>query len=181
MNYLKIQNFDTGNAKGLSLIIWVCGCTHFCEECFNQEAWNFKAGHKLTDKKLIEITNALNNSHIKNLIISGGDPLHPKNLYGTLQIIKNTEKIRTALQQNLIIYTGYTLNQLTQRIGEDGKLTSLILNSLTYLIDGRYNKEQKTKKLDYRGSYNQRCWCHNGKEWKDYSNTYFKEKVNYGN
>ena len=53
--------------------------------------------------------------------------------------------------------------------------TILILNNIDYLIDGRYEKEKKTKTLDFRGSTNQRCWKRISDYFVDCSKTYFKE------
>lgn len=53
--------------------------------------------------------------------------------------------------------------------------TILILNNIDYLIDGRYEKEKKTKTLDFRGSINQRCWKRISDYFVDCSKTYFKE------
>lgn len=83
MNIANIINFDSGNARGLSTVVFVSGCTHACPECHNKIAWDFNYGIPL-DKKIDEIRSSLENSHIKNLVISGGDPLHPKNLEGII-------------------------------------------------------------------------------------------------
>ena len=175
MNIGNIIKFDTGNARGLSVVVFVSGCTHHCPMCHNKETWDFDYGTSLDFNKQLEINNALDNSHIRNLVISGGDPLHPNNLEGTLLILVGTKSIRTKREQSVIIYTGYTFEQLQERIKNEGMLKT-ILEEVNLIIDGTYDETKKTKTLDYRGSTNQRCWQHIINEgWIDISDYYFKE------
>lgn len=177
MNIANIINFDSGNARGLSTVVFVSGCTHACPECHNKIAWDFNYGQPL-EERLEEIRSDLKNSHIKNLVISGGDPLHPKNLEGTILLITAVKPIIEEYKQNVILYTGYTLEELYDREGLEKEHTFLILNNIDYLIDGRYDKQKRTKILDYRGSTNQRCWKRITDWFYDYTKFYFKEELN---
>lgn len=174
MNIANIINFDSGNARGLSTVVFVSGCTHACPECHNKIAWDFNYGIPL-DKKIDEIRSSLENSHIKNLVISGGDPLHPKNLEGIILLLTAIKPITQENNQNIILYTGYTFEELQARKDIEKEYTILILNNIDYLIDGRYEKEKKTRTLDFRGSTNQRCWKRISDYFVDCSKTYFKE------
>lgn len=176
MNIGNIINFDSGNARGLSTVVFVSGCTHACPECHNKIAWDFEYGVPLYEK-LDEICSDLSNPHIKNLVISGGDPLHPKNLEGVVLLLTAVIPIIKEYNQNIILYTGYTFKDLQERKGIEEEYTALILQSVDYLIDGPYIKEKKTKKLDYRGSTNQKCWRRGELGWYDYSDFYFKTEV----
>ena len=178
MNIAKIINFDTGNARGLSVVVFVSGCTNGCLQCHNPETWDFSYGEPLTEDVLNEICAAVANPHIKNLVISGGDPLHPDNLEGTYSIINEIFEERQCNGKNIILYTGYTFENLKARALQEDYLT-LILNSINILIDGPYDYNLKTKGLDYRGSTNQRAWQRRVNElgyyFADISNEYFKE------
>lgn len=179
----NIINYDTGNARGLSTVVFVSGCEHHCSECHNPETWDYEYGEELYPHNILKIVNSLNNKHIKNLVISGGDPLSPKNIEGTLLILVGTKGMREKYKQKLIIYTGYTFEQLCERAKDDINLET-IMNEATYIIDGRYNKDLKTKVLDYRGSINQRCWHrhelgYGDIGWMDISDYYFKEGSKY--
>ena len=44
MNYMEIKNYDIANGPGVRVSLFVSGCTHHCEGCFNPESWDFKAG-----------------------------------------------------------------------------------------------------------------------------------------
>ena len=47
MNYMEIRPFDTANGEGVRVSLFVAGCKHHCEGCFNRESWKFNAGKTL--------------------------------------------------------------------------------------------------------------------------------------
>ena len=153
MNYNKIIFYDTGNAKGLSTVLFVQGCTNNCRHCHNPETHNFKGGKPFTNKEIQMILSSFNNNHVKNLVISGGDPCHQNNLIDITELAIRVKNFYPNI--NIIVYTGYTLEELQNRNSETFK--SLEKN-IDYLIDGKYIEEQAVKGIDYRGSYNQRCF-----------------------
>ena len=56
---------------------------------------------------------------------------------------------------NIIMYSGYTLEELTEMSETDAALAEL-LSLVDYLIDGRYEAELRDLTLSFRGSQNQR-------------------------
>ena len=48
MNYGNIITYDTGNAHGISTVLFVSGCTHDCPGCHNKESQDFSYGKKFT-------------------------------------------------------------------------------------------------------------------------------------
>lgn len=60
MNYSKIITYDTSNCKGFSTTIWLSGCPHKCEECFNPELWDCNYGNKFTDETKRKIIDSFN-------------------------------------------------------------------------------------------------------------------------
>ncbi len=44
MNYADIKKVDVANGPGVRVSLFVSGCTHRCEECFNPETWDFSYG-----------------------------------------------------------------------------------------------------------------------------------------
>jgi anaerobic ribonucleoside-triphosphate reductase activating protein len=150
MNYQKINYFDTANARGLSTVLWISGCEHHCEDCFNKETWSFDSGKELTQDKIQEIIESLKNTHIKNFVLSGGDPLHPKNIDDTIKLCRQIYKNVPGI--TIIVYTGYTLKEIW---GKEKYMH--LLSIISILIEGRYDKTKPTKGLDYRGSTNQKA------------------------
>lgn len=175
MNIGNIIKFDSGNARGLSVVVFCSGCHHHCYHCHNPETWDANYGVSLVEK-MDEIRESLNNKHIKNLVLSGGDPFAPENLKGTLYILEETKNIIKENNQEVICYTGYTLKELTER--KDSRLIFEIFKYLDYIIDGKYIEELKTPILDYRGSTNQKCWKKGELGWFDFSDMYFRTKGN---
>lgn len=176
MNYGKIIYYDTANARGLSTVLFVSGCTNNCKGCHNLEAQDFNYGKPFTKEVEDKIIQSLKNSHVKNLVISGGDPLHPNNIEAVTNFCERV-KIETCFDAKIIVYTGY----LMENLWADQKYKKLFA-LIDKLIDGPYIKELATKQLDYRGSRNQRCWnlfttenCLRVKA--DISEWYFKEKT----
>ena len=174
MNYAKIIYFDTANAPGLSTVLFVSGCENYCDGCHNKETWDFNYGKPFTKEEENKIINSLKNPHIKNFVISGGDPCHPKNIETIIKLCKEVRKECPLI--NIVVYTGYTLEEITNRKDNSFEL----LNLINLLIDGKFDKNKPTKQLDYRGSTNQRCiGCIHLFEYltifMDCSQYYFKE------
>ena len=48
MYYAQIRKFDTANGTGIRSSLFVSGCTHCCEGCFNQDYKHFRYGHPWT-------------------------------------------------------------------------------------------------------------------------------------
>lgn len=173
MNYGKIIYYDTANARGLSTVLFVSGCTNKCDGCHNKETWDFNYGQPFTDKEKNEIIKSLKNPYIKNFVISGGDPCHLRNIIEIINLCKEIREQRIDI--NIIVYTGYEIDSLWNRIGY-----TELFELIDYLIDGKYDKLLPVKSLDYRGSTNQKCWTFKIEEGKrqkiDVSKYYFKNK-----
>lgn len=100
MRYSSITYFDTANARGLSTVLWVQGCTHNCPDCHNPQTHNFCDGYEMSYEKENEIISSLKNLNISNFILSGGDPFHPNNSDCCEQIVK---RIRKEIKKPILI------------------------------------------------------------------------------
>lgn len=169
MYYSKINKFDLNNGDGCRVTLFCSGCRNHCQQCFNQETWNFKFGQEFTDNALNEIIEALKPDYIDGITFLGGEPFEPENQLTILKIIK---RIKEELPNKTIwSFTGYTLDydliNLTEMI-YDPKLygiarftkhteyTDEILQNLDVLIDGKFMFDKTDPKLIFRGSANQR-------------------------
>jgi anaerobic ribonucleoside-triphosphate reductase activating protein len=54
------------------------------------------------------------------------------------------------------MYTGFTFEELLSRKGEELVITRHVLNNVDILVDGRFIIAQKSIRLQFRGSSNQR-------------------------
>ena len=55
MKYANIKYYDVANGPGVRTSLFVSGCTHRCEGCFNEIAWDFNYGREFTEEIIAEI------------------------------------------------------------------------------------------------------------------------------
>lgn len=112
--------------------------------------------HERTNGKLASISNIVEEIDEKSgehdgVSILGGEPFdQPK----SLQIL--VEKLK-AKNYHLVIYSGYTLEDLLARKSE---IINRILTKTDLLIDGAFKREFSANAGEYRGSNNQRLILH---------------------
>ena len=149
---MKMAGFydeSMSNGLGWRAVLFVSGCPHHCPGCQNKEAQDFNYGKELNTQELIE--KIKDNSILKGITISGGEPLCKENVGGVLNFIKEVKKERPNF--NVWCYSGYTIEQLTAR--QDGT-TQELLENIDVLVDGRFVETKKNPNLKFRGSENQR-------------------------
>ncbi len=67
MNYADIRPIDVANGPGVRVSLFVSGCTHHCEGCFNPETWDFQYGKPFGPEQEEEILSALARPYIHGL------------------------------------------------------------------------------------------------------------------
>ncbi len=153
MNYSAIKNYDIANGLGVRVTLFVSGCTHHCDGCFNEETWSFTSGKPFTKETEDEIIELLAPDYIKGLTLLGGEPMEKVNqeaLYPFLIRVK--EKYP---DKNIWCYSGYTLEEILKgRAHTD--VTDGLLELIDVLVDGEFKKELYSITLKFRGSANQR-------------------------
>jgi len=163
MNYGSIKKTDIANGIGVRVTLFVSGCTHHCEGCFNPETWNFNYGEVFDEKAEEEVLKALAPSFIKGLTLLGGEPMEPQNQEALLPFIR---KVKEAYpEKDIWCYTGYTLESdlLGKCADSEGRVgrakcdaTEELLSFFDVLVDGEFQLKNKDIRLKYRGSSNQR-------------------------
>lgn len=154
MNYGMIKPCDIADGPGVRVSLFVSGCTHHCDGCFQPETWDFNYGKPYTDLTTAEILRLMEPNYISGLTILGGEPLEPQNLSEVLDLVDAVRM--TYPSKSIWIYTGSTFEELQQRTGLDRYLTTGILYLADILVDGPFIKAQKDISLRFRGSSNQR-------------------------
>lgn len=149
MNYAEIREVDTANCKGVGSSIFVSGCRHHCEGCFQPELWNFDYGKKFDDSTIEEVLSYVSRGYIGSFSFLGGDPFEPENIGECTRLAK-------AIKDNhpdkvLYAWSGSLFEELVLR--EDCKE---MLSYLDYIIDGEFILERKKLNLHLMGSDNQR-------------------------
>lgn len=155
MNYGQIKKTDIANGPGVRVSLFVSGCTHHCEGCFNSETWDFDYGQEFTEAAQEEILGLLEPDYIAGLTVLGGEPFEPVNQRALLPFLK---KVRKRYPHKTIwCYTGYLLDeQLWKGSVARCEVTDEMLSLLDVLVDGEFVQREKDISLQFRGSKNQR-------------------------
>lgn len=154
MNYCNIKKFDIADGIGVRVTLFVSGCTHHCEGCFQPETWNFDYGELFTPDVENEIIEALKPDYIDGLTLLGGEPFEPENQKALLPFLKKIKKIYP--QKTIWAYSGYTFEELTLDSRAKCECTDEILSLIDVLVDGEFKIDLKNISLKFRGSSNQR-------------------------
>ena len=148
MNYHNIKHSNMVNGDGLRTVIWVSGCKHKCDGCFNPETHCPMSGIKFDDKAKNDLFRDLTEDWCAGITFSGGDPLFETNFPDVLELCKEIKaKFPT---KTIWLYTGYTWEVIIHNPN-----LSKILKYLDVLVDGPYIKALSDKNLKWVGSSNQ--------------------------
>lgn len=146
MSRLKIDKMTTDNDSLLGpaprLLLWLHGCNRNCPGCIAVD-WNnnSSAQYSLSVDTIANIVNTAD--ELEGITISGGEPF--------LQAESLCELV-CKIKKGIIIYSGYTIEELREMKLES---VSLTLENIDVLIDGRYIEELNDD-MPFRGSSNQR-------------------------
>ena len=124
---IEPESFVDG--PGIRLTVFTQGCHHNCPGCQNPQTHDFEGGHFMT--------------------FSGGDPMDQ-----AAALIPLAREIKER-GLNLVIFTGYTYEQLMKLTPEKPELFEL-LTFADILIDGPFIMAKKSLDIKFRGSWNQR-------------------------
>lgn len=148
MNYAKIRKLDVTNGPGIRTTLFVSGCTHNCEGCFNKEQQDFNYGNKFTKETEDEFIELTKSRQIKGVNILGGEPMQQIMDDTLLNLLK---RIKLETNKPIWLWSGYTFEEII-----NNPKRAEILREVDVLIDGPFIKEKRDLKLKYRGSENQR-------------------------
>ena len=146
----RIYHHSTVDGPGRRSVVQVAGCSIRCAGCYVPET------HERTNGKLALISDIVEEIDEKSgehdgVSILGGEPFDQPE---SLQIL--VEKLK-AKNYHLVIYSGYTLEDLLARKSE---IINRILTKTVLLIDGAFKREFSANAGEYRGSNNQRLILH---------------------
>lgn len=153
-NIAKIKEFDIADGPGVRVGVFLSGCPHHCPGCFNQELWDYNYGKPFDTNDYEKIKELISRPYISGISILGGEPLCDENLCATCWLIDIAHK----LGKNVWIYTGYTFDELIKRVIEvpTNVFLCIALKEVDILVDGRFEQSLADKRLQFRGSSNQR-------------------------
>ena len=132
------------DGPGIRFVLFVQGCPHHCPGCHNPDTHDFSGGYDMTPEQVLE---RIKSQPVFGVTLSGGEPFSQSEA-----LLPLAEEIKK-LGKHLMIYTGFTYEQLTARTD---KATHALLGLADVLVDGPFLQEQKSLSLRFRGSANQR-------------------------
>lgn len=103
-------------------------------------------GEPLTNDTIESILHSIEPKHITGVTLCGGEPLAPYNIEGMYSIISAIRE-HFGNTKTIWVYTGYLFEEVPDYIKD----------SVDYIMDGKYEKDNPTKK-PFRGSDNQRMF-----------------------
>lgn len=147
---LKIYNYIE-STKTLGpynrFALWTQGCPFSCLNCMTPDSQNLNGGVNISVEDIVKII--VNIQGIEGITISGGEPF-----LQVKALCKVIEKVRETRDFGLIVYTGFTLQQLKEK---NETVINTFLNNIDILIDGLYTEELNDG-LALRGSSNQNIY-----------------------
>ena len=134
---------------GERIVVWTAGCSKRCAGCISPQ-WRSQSPDQDVDvDELAQMLLDTAREHgVHRLTVSGGDPLEQAS-----ELVKLLATSRCAYD-DILVYTGFTLEELPQVIGADTWETLKPL--IDVLIDGPYIDELNVPDCALRGSTNQR-------------------------
>lgn len=153
MRYMDYYPNDAINGEGIRCTLFVAGCSHACEGCYNESSWNPQHGQEFDSSMVERIIDDLNDTRIirDGLSLSGGDPLHKRNTASVFELVKRVK--HECPTKNIWMWSGYYLRDI-----RDNKTYMDILEYVDVFVDGPFELEMKDPALAFRGSSNQTVW-----------------------
>ena len=147
MRVNKITYPELSNGIGFRITVWVSGCVHHCKGCHNPETWDFNGGREFTDADKEEIFKLLTIPYLKGVTFSGGDPLCSYE-----DVLSFAKELKEKFpDKDIWVYTGFKFEYVAEHMSE-------ILDYVDYIVDGKFEEEERDVSLAFRGSKNQRIW-----------------------
>ncbi len=137
---------DISNGPGIRVSIFMQGCAFNCKNCFNPETHDFNGGEEFTDKTVARVISLCGNENIVGLSILGGEPMHPKNIDGTMRLAKAFKEKYP--DKTVWAWTGYLFDEYLS--------DKEVCRYLDVVVDGQYVEELHNPSLKWKGSSNQR-------------------------
>ncbi len=168
MYYGEIKTCDIANGPGVRTTLFVSGCRHHCEGCFQPETWNFEYGKPFTEETTEEILKSLKPDYVRGLTLLGGEPFEPENQKALTGLLRDVKKYFP--KKDIWCFSGYLFEELTgwqesaTKHNSEGlpenhprcEVTDEMLSLIDILVDGEFEQDKHELMLQFRGSSNQR-------------------------
>lgn len=154
MNYSEIKSYDIANGPGVRVTLFVSGCTHRCEGCFNEVTWDFNYGSLFDEDAARRIIADLEPDYIAGLTLLGGEPLEYVNWQALLPFVRTVKEKYP--NKDIWCYTGYRFEEdILDNFCKQWEDMRTFLSYIDVLVDGEFVIDRKNISLQFRGSDNQ--------------------------
>ncbi|EXM37927.1 ribonucleoside-triphosphate reductase activating protein [Ruminococcus albus SY3] len=155
MYYGEIKNCDIADGIGVRVSLFVSGCRHHCDGCFNAMTWDFEYGRPFTEETENELLEMLSPDYIDGLTLLGGEPMEPDNQRALVPFMRRVREKYP--DKSIWCYTGCVLeDELLRESTWRCEYTDEMLSMIDVLVDGRFILARRNISLAFRGSDNQR-------------------------
>lgn len=145
MRIERAVNYVETLGPGKRLCIWVNGCSRGCPGCMSSRLQQVDPSVEVNVEDYLE---DFNFHSIDGVTVSGGEPFEQ-----TPELVRLLTYCRYRGLHDILVYTGFTLEELKQRKDED---TEKALSMISVLVDGPYVASLNHGCGNMMGSTNQR-------------------------
>ena len=142
-----LQPDSVVDGYGIRTVLWTQGCSHNCPFCQNPGTHDFDGGFVSDTEELKHEISELKNQD--GITLSGGDPLFQ------IEAITDIVKYAKSIGLNIWCYTGFTYEEII-KMSKSNPIYLEFLNNIDVLVDGKFEIENKSFDVLFRGSTNQR-------------------------
>ena len=135
------------DGPGIRMVVFAQGCKHNCYGCHNPATHDLMGGYETTIGNILKAIKE--NPLLQGVTFSGGEPFLQAETFAILA--REIHK----LNLDVLVYTGYTIEQLIDGIDENPAWRDLLSEADT-LVDGPFIMAQRSLSIKFRGSKNQR-------------------------
>jgi anaerobic ribonucleoside-triphosphate reductase activating protein len=147
LNVARIYHGSVVDGPGRRSVCQLQGCLRDCPGCFVPSTHDRHSGHVLAVAQVVDLLLAPQGEPREGVTITGGEPfLQPAGLLVLLRELKSRNL-------HTVVYTGYTLEALTQRPEPEVRQALALID---LLIDGPFIAALAAGTGESRGSRNQR-------------------------
>ena len=146
---VSYEHLGALDGPGLRTVVFLAGCPLRCKYCHNADMLHVQAGRETTVDEVIGEVERYRDYCTGGVTLSGGEPfMQPKALSALCRAVH-------ARGMNVWTYTGFTLEELTEKAATDADVAALLAET-DVLVDGRFELGLRNLQLVFRGSENQR-------------------------
>ncbi len=135
------------DGPGIRMVVFAQGCKHNCYGCHNPSTHDLMGGYETTIDNILKAIKE--NPLLQGVTFSGGEPFLQAKTFAILA--REIHK----LNLDVLVYTGYTIEQLIDGMDENPAWRELLSEADT-LVDGPFIMAQRSLSIKFRGSKNQR-------------------------